>query len=147
MKRELSPDSDLTRRECNIRAAALMDGEGCIAIRPPNYAIECILTTTTPVLAQWMYDNYGGTLHNKKVYGVKHKPEVVWRCGSAIAEDFLREIMPFLLLKGEQANCALELRSHQGRHMKSVSSEEKLAIWKPYHARMIALHDSGRSVK
>ncbi len=135
----------LTLRENSIRAAAMIDTDGCILIMPaPKYGVRCIFTSTTLPLSQWLFDNYGGQITYRKNEnrpdGFVRKPRYDWTISHKSAAAFIREIRPYLLIKGPQADCAIELRTHQGYAHRRIPQSKKEAIWKMYSDRMHQLN-------
>lgn len=132
------PDPLLTERERAIRAAALMDAEGSIMVNT-QYQLRAQLTSTTPVILEWMRANFDGTIQ-PKVQISGNLPAWEWIVASQIAEDFLKAIRPFVILKLGQVNCGLGLRLHQGMHMRDVSLVEKQALWEPFRTQMLQIN-------
>lgn len=104
-------------------AAGIIDGEGCIQIfsRPcktaygspyPGYRCEITIANTKVDLMKWLVQHFGGTYrakHSANNRNPKHKICYEWRLGShAKKEQFLLGILPYILVKREQAVLALE---------------------------------------
>jgi hypothetical protein len=127
-----------------------MDSDGSIFINKAagNYVVTCTLLNTRRGLVDWLVAEYGGTIHtipgeyltDLRKDGYLRKDTHQWRIVAHQAEAFLKEIRPFLILKQEQADCALKLRRYQGYHMRDVPQEEKLAKWHSYYLRMRELN-------
>ena len=133
----------LTEREKAIRAAAYIDTDGSIYINKPVYILVCKMSTTTIELLEWLQREYGGSicpLRGKRKDGYNRKAYFEWRIAAKKAEPFLRAILPFLVIKKEQARCGLELRAHQGNHMRGVPYEVKAQKWEYYYRKMKALN-------
>lgn len=111
-----------TRDKINIYTAGIFDGEGCISIAKgrkgkkysnPNefyHKLYVCITNTNERLILFIYKNYGGHLYTNIRRSPKHKLCYKWGLTQQQAEDFLKEILPYLIVKKEQAELALLLR-------------------------------------
>ena len=107
-------------------AAGLIDGEGCIRIHrayqyhkdgTPNYYVEVMVNTSTPVLAEWLCARWGGRVTFLKTPGGFNKIGMCrWRVGSLRANAFLEDIYPYLVLKREQAMYARSFQALSTMH-------------------------------
>jgi len=98
--------------------AGLFDGEGCISICPrkdkhgDNAFIFCIqITNTNTTLMKWLIEHFGGVYYSQdgKSRKPNWKPSYRWRVkGRANEEEFLLGVLPYLVIKKEQAKLALE---------------------------------------
>lgn len=104
--------------------AALVDGEGCIAIwrtqaRHKDYAangktygsfnLRIQVYNTSEVLMKWLIANFGGSYNTRTNVGVAHKISFNWRPkGENNTKKMLLGILPYLVIKREQATLALE---------------------------------------
>ena len=108
-------------------AAGLIDGEGWIGISKTaanTYAIRVqvgMVTKGTPILHS-MKAEYGGRIGKRPAETERHAEKDVWVVDGREAAAFLEAIKPHLILKSEQAACALDLwasilasRSQYGR--------------------------------
>ena len=110
--------------------AALIDGEGCISLyrrlsdgekytrvhkvkantNPYNqFSMRVQITNTDLRLMKWLIANFGGVYYQKTQGTGKHKPAYEWRPkGRANVEKLLLGILPYMIIKPEQAKIALE---------------------------------------
>jgi hypothetical protein len=98
--------------------AGLFDGEGCISIcerkdkQGDNAFIFCIqITNTNTTLMKWLVQHFGGVYYPQdgKSRNPKWKPSFRWRVkGRKNEEEFLLGVLPYLVIKREQAILALE---------------------------------------
>jgi hypothetical protein len=98
--------------------AGLFDGEGCISIcnrkdkHEDTAFIFCIqITNTNTTLMKWLVEHFGGVYYSQdgKSRNPKWKPSFRWRVkGRKNEEEFLLGILPYLVIKREQALLALE---------------------------------------
>ena len=137
----------IDEREKAIRAAAVIDTDGCIYIRKAKCVVTCIVRMTDGAIPIWLKQEYGGSIcfrQPKLSQGVaSRRPEWVWTIAAQLAEDFLNSILPFLLVKRRQADCALMLRKLQGREFKTKLLEVKREQWEPYYHHMRELNSPG----
>ena len=105
-------DYSLTERERAIRAAAFIDGEGCIMVGMAGKRLDVfvVIASTTPPLIQWMQDNFGGSIFTRQTRG-NRKLCQSWKVSSAAAEYCLEIVTPYLLVKQLQALNALQFRA------------------------------------
>ncbi len=125
------PLQDLTRIANTdwARLAAFIDGEGCIhsalTVHKPSVKwknsrthyeyIKITVTNTDPRLSQWIVNTFGGgnIQHhtNNKRKNTNWKSCFFWSVSSEKAAAILRGVMPYLLLKKDQAEIALVIQS------------------------------------
>jgi hypothetical protein len=104
--------------------AAMVDGEGCIAIwrtkaRAHDFAtsgktygsfnLRIQIYNTSEVLMKWLVANFGGVYHSRIFESDKVKNSYNWRPkGEANTKKMLLGMLPYLVIKREQATLALE---------------------------------------
>jgi len=110
--------------------AALIDGEGCISIyrrlsdgekytrvhkvqantNPYNqFSMRISIANTDLRIMKWLIANFGGVYYQKREATDKHKAGYEWRPkGRANVEKLLLGILPYMVLKSEQAKIGLE---------------------------------------
>lgn len=108
-----------------IYAAAMVDAEGCISIGAANhitsagnpyiaYMLRIQIANTSQKLMDFLVANFGGVIYSKKQTVPRPKkplkPVYQWftKGGIKAQEKFLLGILPYLLIKREQALNALE---------------------------------------
>ena len=99
--------------------AGFFDGEGCVTISRPrsrkNYQLEVNVGNTSRDVLEWVQRNYGGRLHDMQgSRPARYKPYSVWQVSGVEATDFLRQVLPFLKVKREEAELAVKF-PHWGR--------------------------------
>ena len=126
--------------------AGIVDGEGCISIGRQNrkgrwlqYDLFVIVVQKDRRLTDWLYgqwSGYRGTVQRKQGYspGEYHR----WSIHGRRAQDMLRQILPHLRIKDEQARVAIEFQNHKHRHAtgKGYSMAE---TYEPFYLRLRAL--------
>lgn len=109
----------LTRREELIWLAAFFEAEGCIHLAASKHpgmrsgvqhriVISVAQNHKQPLLR--LQRRFGGTIHSR-VKGNTHS--WYWVCSSAIAVAAIKEMVPFLEMKKEQAELAIEFQSRK----------------------------------
>jgi hypothetical protein len=110
--------------------AGLIDGEGCISIshriqegekltrihkRRANtvpykmFSLRIQITNTHVGLMKWLIENFGGVYYLRREATDKHKASYEWRPkGRANTEKMLLAILPYMIIKKEQTQIALD---------------------------------------
>jgi hypothetical protein len=94
--------------------AGIIDGEGTLAIYHScgRYAAEVVIPNTSFDLMKWLVGSFGGrynTFQPEDLHGYNRKLLYRWRpSGKKNREKFLLGILPYLVIKREQANILLE---------------------------------------
>lgn len=142
--------------------AALIDGEGCISISHriqegekltrihkrtaktvpyKMFSMRVQITNTDLRIMKWMIANFGGVYYQKTRGNDKHKIAYEWRPkGRANVEKLLLGILPYMIIKPEQAKIALEYTRMTINGERNPDKREKLYL------RMKALNQKGRPV-
>ena len=143
--------------------AALIDGEGCISIyrrlsdgekytrvhkvkantNPYNqFSMRVQITNTDLRLMKWLIANFGGVYYQKTQGTGKHKPAYEWRPkGRANVEKLLLGILPYMIIKPEQAKIGLEYIRMTITNERDPEKRNKL------YERMRDLNRKGESVE
>lgn len=102
--------------------AAFVDGEGRIGIsrstRPSgnhNYAQQLQVINTDIRLIQWLVENFGGSFPKAIKQEGNRKDVFHWTLSGSNSYKMIKKIRPYLLLKQEQADCAIELYERVSR--------------------------------
>ena len=119
-------------------AAGIVDGEGCISIyRKPfrngpfkgsdssNYHLTVVVTQKDGKLVDWLYGNFGGSVSLLKKW---ERPDEKcwmhnWTLNYQKASEFLKDIMPFLVIKKKQAEIAIKFQGRMGYGEKMTTHE------------------------
>lgn len=93
--------------------AGIIDGDGCISIVKSGRSLTILVAVamTDKRVPEIMHQLYGGRL-TSILRKNNHKDVWVWRVENQKAEDFLRDIQTYLIVKSEQCSLALSFRSH-----------------------------------
>ena len=125
--------------------AGFIDGEGCITLsklyRPnktktsvefqPVVQIGMADTPQNKKVLKLLKEEYGGYYAEYARKKLVHRDTVFWRVTDNKATILLEDILPYLIIKREQAEIVIRFsklktdRKSQGRNKKPLSSEEK----------------------
>jgi hypothetical protein len=93
--------------------AGIVDGEGHISIdrsKPniqrrvsPRYQPEFVVVNTDRKLIDWLVLNFGGSVYTRKILKTNWKQSWTWKLGNQQAAEMCRQLIPYLMLKKEQA--------------------------------------------
>ena len=100
--------------------AGIIDGEGCLSLtsgkrRPEGHAVtrstQIYVGNTDPRVIQWIHARFGGSIALRpSPHPERHKPLWRWLCSGANIEPVLRAVLPYLIIKREQATLILAYR-------------------------------------
>ena len=129
--------------------AGFIDGEGCIRIdksksagRSTCYKIEIIVANNDQSILLQLQEQYGGYMRHSK-FGTQKA--YYWSLYGSPAETFLYEILPYLQVKLEQAEAALEFQKVKTKAIPAPGkrlSEEELTLRDSYYWRIKELKSS-----
>lgn len=129
--------------------AGFFDGEGCVRC---NHAQSNVgrnrsgngiqfgvsVCQCSPIVVRELHDEYGGGLRTEKGRKSQHRTKWVWQACGTNAERFLRDILPYLREKKEEAELALEVYKTMG-WQKMRKGRPKTACMPP---EMVAFRDN-----
>lgn len=107
-------------------AAGIIDGEGCIGVYKQKnkkarvgYFIALIISVSMgdSEATLWLKDTFGGSHHCFKPLFRDNKPRFRWQMSATKASNFLCNLLPYLKVKKQQAELAIEfqaLKNNQG---------------------------------
>ena len=134
--------------------AGIIDGEGSIYIlqfrqSQPYYAGLAVYNTNR-VLLEWVVEHFGGNITTKPAEKGRHKIVYLWRNG--VIKDnltILEQILPFLIVKKQQALLALEflkLQVSRGKGRPRYSHDD-INLLRSYYEQMSKLNKRGEEVE
>lgn len=91
--------------------AGYFDGEGYVGTTKTNkgaIALRCVIGSTDPVVLYELKEIYGGYLLTTNRNPEKWKRQWHWQISSRMAATFLRDVLPYLRIKKNQAILGLE---------------------------------------
>ena len=97
-------------------AAGFFDGEGHIRIqqhsaRCRTFMLQVTATQATLFPLDWFQEHFGGTVSSRlQGYRGEQRAQYTWQASSAVAERFLLAILPYLQVKRDEAELALQFR-------------------------------------
>lgn len=114
----------MTQRERAIWTACVVDSEGWIGMRwkpkpHDSYYPHVIVTNTSLVLIRRLKSWWGGRINVLPRRSSKHRRAWSWQLEYRKAGEFLKIIMPHLLVKSKQARFAIQVSDslvYCGRH-------------------------------
>lgn len=102
-------------------AAGIIDGEGCILIqkrsierKSPTYSLRVALGVTDECLCIWMLRKFGGTRIKNYNRGPNYRRVYRWDLSGPRASEFLEKILPYLVIKVQQAQLGIEFQNGIG---------------------------------
>jgi len=105
-------------------AAGIIDGEGCISIYR-NTCKTCVIGFRYSLVVRvgmkskqiplWLHQSFGGSFHEYINLGFGDSLMYCWSLGSREARDFLLKILPYLRLKKEHAELAIQFQGSKKR--------------------------------
>lgn len=107
-------------------AAGIFDGEGYVDIysatlskasRNPSFMVRVVISQKDGRIMNWLEDNFGGyvRIERKGIYSIYR-----WDIRSQAARMFLSLIYPFVLIKKEQVELALNFEEKKGRYLDTL---------------------------
>lgn len=135
-----------------IRAylAGLFDGEGYVGIVPGrqrksenmSHTLRISISNNHPDLMKWLLKEFGGSIRKKRQKGFLNQE---WRLSSKQALVFLNTIRPFLIVKKEQVEIAIEFQSDRviGRNIRLT--EEEIQTRESYRLKLMELKKYGNT--
>ena len=108
--------------------AGLFDGEGCISIiranvkskneraRSPAYELKLHIRMTDPrpikVFRDFFDTKKGGYVVRQEYKPLNHRPTYCFGCSHTKAETIIKQLLPYLICKKEQAELAIEFQQY-----------------------------------
>lgn len=139
--------------------AGLFDGEGCITIARgrtrgsvrPSFELRCIVNMTTPGLGALtaLHRTYGGylTRHCRRK-GVLSEQQS-WVATGAPAAAFLTRVLPYLLVKRDEAEYALEFHEAKLllRNAPLAARDDKVVVLEQFKENLSAMKGRHRHAR
>lgn len=100
-------------------AAGILDGEGWIGIAHERrqgheandrHSLRVVVTNQSLLLLEWLQERWGGRITEKKTKP-HHNRCWRWQVEKLAAEQFLRDVRPYCIVKAPQIELALEFRA------------------------------------
>ena len=118
-----------------VYLAGIIDGEGSIQIdhHPPyNYNVKLSVVNTDRRLLDWIVDRWPAPVHSYERVGQKRTYQ--WSTSNAYAASVIKGVRPYLTIKREQADLAIEFlacktnyRGHTGIPDDELETRQRFA--------------------
>lgn len=125
------------------------DGEGSITITinghpsprglAPNHTLQVSIGNTDPCVLIWLQKIFGGGLSYREGAKPHHRIVAQWCVRAARALPFLKAIRPFIWMKKDQVDVAINYQETKKRGPKRVS-EETIAWREEQRKKIMALN-------
>lgn len=91
--------------------AGIIDGEGSLLLNPYRgmWRPDVTVATTDRELAEWLKENFGGSISNKKVYESYHRPSFAWSVCNQKALAVILLARPYMQIERKQRRADLLL--------------------------------------
>lgn len=125
-------------------AAGIIDGEGSIFImkqgrkdreRDTNYVLRVSVESTDPYMAQELKKIFpsGAVFSSKRDKRPNNSNTLKWQINGKRSVEVLKDLLPFLRVKKEQAELAIQFQTQTKKHWKNMveadyDSQEKYCI-------------------
>jgi hypothetical protein len=116
----------MTEIEKSAYAAGIFDGEGYVDIyqatlskasKSPSLMLRVVISQKDGRLMHWLQDNFGGHVQQAR----KDKYSIYrWDIRSQAAARFLSQILPYIVVKKEQALIALQYETMKGKYLETL---------------------------
>lgn len=124
-------------------AAGFIDGEGCIRIAKTNtrdkiskrYSLMITAPQTDSRPIYKLQKMFGGTIteYDKGIY----KKQWCWKVAAHASENVLNHLLPYFVVKGEQAQIALEFQSVMNANQsRKRRTPERLELMEMYYIKI-----------
>ncbi len=110
------------------------------------HSVAVTVTSTDTALTDWLREHFGGTVaqNHRENAARNYKDAWKWQLLARHAGAFLQAVRPYLLIKGRQADVALELRSEMGNGRTNPITPELFARREALAQEMQRLNRRGR---
>ncbi len=131
-------------------AAGLFEGEGTVAIygggRRPYTRLKVMVTNTDFEIISFFEDRWNGNVYERAALkaGKNARATKTWTLGSKRAEDFLRDIAPFIRTARVRAKIDLAFESQAARRRGNRRNVEEYRLTnQAFRMRMAKLNERG----
>ncbi len=125
--------------------AGFVDGEGCIFAtqygRNGRYRIGMTLAQCDQEIILYLKECCGGSIYENK-RKVNRKIAWTWQISNKMAGDFLRDILPYLKVKKQQAILAIELQSMKGQNSNKRTTNSQFNRETEIYTELKLIHKS-----
>lgn len=125
--------------------AGLVDGEGTIMLyrRRQYAALRLVVSNTNAAVLDWCATTMGvGDVQWKHRGNEKHRAAGMWSANSDAAEGIIAQMLPYLVIKRQQAELALDFR----QRIRNPADKADPTWQEQYRLRMCAMNARGPKV-
>ena len=134
-------------------AAGLIDGEGCVTVEAPGVdssgrwkagRVRIVVAMTTPDVLRWLKRTFGGCFQERKSIQPRQQPVHYWAVTGKSAGLLLEHLLPYMRVKGPQAEVAIAFYRAQLPHTTGKWVDpEYVALLMDLKAQMLELNKRG----
>ena len=155
----MSDEVMITEESCRKRVlleklAMALDTDGNIRIenaRPGTHTQRIGFGNTNIKIIKWLVENFGGRMPKEQVFdNPKHKSLYNWTLSGSNSYNMLKKIRPFLIIKQEQADLAIELYEKVSKwkyHSDKPMPKYKQELAEELYQKCRALNKKGKHIK
>jgi hypothetical protein len=142
--------------------AGILDGEGTISICDKrimkrkskgirktnkvyrarvNFSTNVTVCNTDPVIIDWLVANFGGSVSYSKRQKTNWKQKITWIMPTAQISIILEKVLPYLVLKKEQAKLMIEARKTFDENQRQLLTSDEVYNRRLEIANLIRLHN------
>jgi hypothetical protein len=116
-------------KEILAYTAGLFDGEGCVDIykasvskasKSPSFMLRVVITQKQGAIMNWLQYNFGGHVDLSRRNG---NYIYRWDIRSQAAKNFLIIIQPYVLIKKEQVELAIQYEEQKGKYLETLKGK------------------------
>ncbi len=112
-------------------AAGIIDGEGYIGVQNKwsrnNYQLRVAVAMKYDIIPNWLYERFEGSV---TTYLNAGKSLTMWVVSGQLARSCCEQVLPYLLLKNEQAEAALDYPVNpRGVHLSDAQKADRENIY------------------
>ena len=114
-------------------AAGLFDGEGCVDIykaslskasKSPSFMLRVVITQKQGKIMNWLEDKFGGHVQmSHRKYNGKDNHIYRWDIRSQAAKRFLLLIQPFVIIKKQEVELAIEYEERKSKYLETLKGK------------------------
>ena len=139
----------VTQQEALAYFAGILDGEGNVEVHYRHHntiGTRLTISNTSLEVMNWLLGNFDGTVYARRSENSSRKTIYNWRISGEKARDLLKLVLPYLVIKVEQAKLVLrfwELREKWGVTPRSRKNEGFVVAAEPLLYAMKVLNKVG----
>jgi len=127
-----------------VYAAGFFDGEGSINITKGTngkgteyFVLEASVSQVDPRPLEFLQEIWGGNLRAVNANNERCRPFHRWGIRSQMAENFIRDIRPYLKVKDIEADIALNFRTVKSKYIKKATGRGSEVDQEAFNQRAI----------